>query len=84
MRLLIQTPRQGKTAALNWASREASGEILVFSDANSIYQADAQAAGTLLKVGESQPDNQLPPGELAAWTNLATMILNLDEAITKE
>lgn len=36
-----QEPRQGKTAALNTAIEWASGEIIVFSDANSIYEKDA-------------------------------------------
>jgi cellulose synthase/poly-beta-1,6-N-acetylglucosamine synthase-like glycosyltransferase len=38
---LNQQPRQGKTAALNLAATKAKGEILVFSDANSIYDFDA-------------------------------------------
>jgi cellulose synthase/poly-beta-1,6-N-acetylglucosamine synthase-like glycosyltransferase len=38
--LLRQVPRQGKTAGLNLAMRQARGEIIVFSDANSIYRAD--------------------------------------------
>lgn len=33
--------REGKTAVQNKASQEASGEILVFSDADSMYQKDA-------------------------------------------
>ena len=41
VKLIRQTPRQGKTAALNRAAREASGEILLFSDANSKWQSDA-------------------------------------------
>ncbi len=41
VRLLRQEPRQGKTAALNIAVPGAKGEILVFSDANSIYEPDA-------------------------------------------
>jgi cellulose synthase/poly-beta-1,6-N-acetylglucosamine synthase-like glycosyltransferase len=36
-----QEPRQGKTAALNLAAGRAKGEVLVFSDANSIYARDA-------------------------------------------
>jgi len=36
-----QEPRQGKTAALNMAMEKAGGEIIVFSDANSIYENDA-------------------------------------------
>jgi glycosyltransferase involved in cell wall biosynthesis len=35
-----QDPRRGKTAALNLALARAQGEIVVFSDANSMYQPD--------------------------------------------
>ena len=41
IKFLRQTPRAGKTSALNMAVREASGEVLVFSDANSIWAQDA-------------------------------------------
>jgi cellulose synthase/poly-beta-1,6-N-acetylglucosamine synthase-like glycosyltransferase len=41
VRLLRQEPRQGKAEALNRAVREARGEILVFSDANSLFAEDA-------------------------------------------
>lgn len=41
VRLIRQEPRAGKTAALNLAVPEASGQILVFSDANSIYDPNA-------------------------------------------
>ena len=41
VRLIRQSPRQGKTAGLNLAVPHARGEILVFADANSIYRADA-------------------------------------------
>ncbi len=40
VRLLVQSQRQGKTAALNRAVAEARGELLVFSDANSLYAPD--------------------------------------------
>jgi len=39
--LIRQEPRQGKTAGLNRAVGEARGEILVFSDANSVYRPGA-------------------------------------------
>lgn len=39
--LLRQEPRNGKTAALNTAVAHATGEILVFSDANSLYDRSA-------------------------------------------
>ncbi len=38
--LLRQEPRRGKAAALNAAVKRSRGEILVFSDANSVYAAD--------------------------------------------
>ncbi|NLV23309.1 MAG: glycosyltransferase family 2 protein [Deltaproteobacteria bacterium] len=41
LRLLRQEHRSGKTAALNQAVPLAKGEILAFSDANSIWAADA-------------------------------------------
>jgi len=37
LRLIRQEPRAGKTSALNLAVPQAKGEIIVFSDANSIY-----------------------------------------------
>lgn len=43
VKLWRQVPRQGKTAALNHLVTLASGEILVFSDANSIYRVDTIA-----------------------------------------
>jgi cellulose synthase/poly-beta-1,6-N-acetylglucosamine synthase-like glycosyltransferase len=39
--LMRQEPRQGKTAALNRAVSRARGEIIVFSDANSMYHLSA-------------------------------------------
>lgn len=41
VRLIMQEPRQGKTSALNLAAPQAKGDIVVFSDANSIYEKTA-------------------------------------------
>jgi len=41
VRLLRQEARAGKTAALNLAVREATGDVIVFSDANSLYDPSA-------------------------------------------
>lgn len=38
---LLSLPRYGKAAALNTAVASAKGDILVFSDANSMYKSDA-------------------------------------------
>ena len=39
--LIHQEPRAGKTSALNMAVPRAKGDVIVFSDANSIYDPDA-------------------------------------------
>jgi Protein of unknown function (DUF1553) len=45
---------------------------------------DTAAAEKLISVGESPRDPALQPAELAACTALATILLNLDETISKE
>ena len=50
----------------------------------SAYHRDQKGANKLLSVGETKADANLPRGELAAWTTLASMVLNLDETITKQ
>jgi glycosyltransferase involved in cell wall biosynthesis len=40
VRLIRQEPRAGKTSALNLAIPQAKGEIIIFSDANSLYAPD--------------------------------------------
>jgi len=49
-----------------------------------LYQTDASAARKLLDHGEAPRDERLKPGELAAYTAVASLILNLDEMVTKE
>ena len=47
------------------------------------YRADPDEARRLLRVGDSLPDDTLPAAESAAWTMLATQVLNLDETLNK-
>ena len=47
------------------------------------YASDADAARKLVALGESKPPDVLPAHELAAWTLVASMILNLDETLTR-
>jgi hypothetical protein len=49
-----------------------------------VYTADADAATRLLKVGESPRNEKLDAREHAAWTALCTMLLNLDETLTRQ
>jgi hypothetical protein len=48
------------------------------------YRADRPAALKLVSSGEAPRDGRLDVADLAAYTAVASMILNLDEAITKE
>ncbi len=48
-----------------------------------VYELNRGAAEALLKVGEAPGNSALGPAELAAWTVLASAILNLDETVTK-
>lgn len=47
------------------------------------YAEDAEDAGQLLATGESPLDESLPQTELAAWTMMASQLMNLDEALNK-
>ena len=47
------------------------------------YQANPSAAQALVAVGESESKKDLPAAELAAWTLVASQVMNLDEALTK-
>ena len=48
------------------------------------FRKDRRAAARFVAVGESVRDARLDVAELAAWTTVASAILNLDETITKQ
>jgi hypothetical protein len=48
------------------------------------FASDERKAREFLSVGESPADPALGPRELAAYGAVASLILNLDEAVTKE
>ncbi len=53
------------------------------ADFRATYRRDPGAAKKLIAVGETKPDPQLDPAELAAWTMLGNTVLNLDEVLNK-
>jgi hypothetical protein len=67
--------------------RPDSGEVKllaeVFRQQLADYRREKGAAEKLLAVGGFKADESLDEGELAAWTTIASMILNLDETVTK-
>ena len=65
-------------------SAEMSVLISAFRDYRAAYAEDIESAKKLIAVGESKPDKNLNPSQLAAATTFANMLLNLDEVVTKE
>jgi hypothetical protein len=60
-------------------------EILLasFQYSRDLFQSDGTAAGKYLSQGEAARDEKLDTRELAAYAALASLILNLDAAVTK-
>lgn len=52
-------------------------------DALATYQREPKLAQQLLSVGASPVDENLPAPELAAWTLVASQVMNLDESLTR-
>lgn len=48
-----------------------------------VYRNDLDAAQSLTTQGQSSPQENIAADELAAWTMLATTVLNLDEMVTR-
>ncbi|HWB06204.1 MAG TPA: PSD1 and planctomycete cytochrome C domain-containing protein [Verrucomicrobiales bacterium] len=57
--------------------------LSLFEKAKVRYSAQPEQAMKLLNAGEAKRDESLDVTELAAWTMVASTILNLDETITK-
>jgi mono/diheme cytochrome c family protein len=72
----LATARRPSEAEINVLRR-------VYEEQLAVYRAQPEAAQKLLAVGEAPRNEKLDPTELAAWTMVASMILNLDETVTK-
>ena len=55
-----------------------------FARSRAKYAADPAAAAKLVAVGASRADASLDPVTLAAYTTTASVVLNLDEMVTKQ
>jgi hypothetical protein len=65
------------------ADEEAKVIRTTFDKALAAYQQQPEVAAKLLSVGASPAEARVPAPELAAWTLVASQIMNLDEALTK-
>src|SRR5262249_39802954 len=94
--LAERTMKEGGTQLeerLNFLFRTATGrkpdegELAELANAyrahNVDYRRDPSAAKRLIAIGESKPDANLDACELAAWTMVANLVLNLDEVLNK-
>ncbi|MCY3001535.1 MAG: DUF1553 domain-containing protein [Planctomycetota bacterium] len=68
------------------ASREPTAEesailVRLLGEQRAIYKADVESAKKLLAIGDAKVDPALDPVELAAWTNVANALFNLDAAL---
>ncbi|MEQ9407386.1 MAG: DUF1553 domain-containing protein [Fuerstiella sp.] len=83
-------PKQRLTLALQLAicrpPAPAERDVLLaaFHHYLNAFRQNPQAADELLSVGESPRDETLNAAESAAWTTVMSMILNLDEVVTRE
>jgi hypothetical protein len=90
MKEAAATPLARIAAAFHAATarRPTAAELAIlvagFEDQLARFRLNPKAAGALIRIGESSPDPRLDPCELAAYTTVAQLILNLDETITKE
>ena len=92
-RIMTEAPA-GVSARVNWAFRQVLGrqptarqsQVLerLFAEQLAKYQADRAAAEQLLAVGEAPRNTELDAAELAAWSIASSVLLNLDETVTKE
>jgi hypothetical protein len=90
---VIEQGGPSSRARLTLAFRLATGhppnerELHILSDAldkmRAAFEKDAAGARGLLQVGAAASDKSIPIAELAAWTAVANIILNMDETITK-
>ncbi len=71
------------TTARRPDAKELAELLAAYKDHLATYTHDAAKAKQLIAVGELKPDAKLDPSELAAWTMMANLLLNLDEVINK-
>jgi hypothetical protein len=66
------------------SARQKQVMLRLLSDLETNYRANPNAASLLIHQGESPVPASLNEAQLAAYTGVASLILNLDETITKE
>jgi hypothetical protein len=93
-RILASLPEAPTEKRLNWAfgqalqrspePAEAAALLALLQKQRIACEADPQAADELLKTGMAPVPSGINRPELAAWTHIARVLLNLHETITRE
>lgn len=93
-RILGESPAATTPARLEFAMKTALGrppskreqQVLaaVLDDVRRAYVDDGKSADAVTRLGRADRPGNAPVAELAAWTGVANVILNLDETVTRE
>ena len=67
----------------NPMTTEIEGLVADFEAHLAEYKANPEAAKKLIAIGEVPAGDEIPATELAAWTMVANLVLNLDEVINR-
>lgn len=65
------------------SERESAVIVAAYREHLAEYASNPELAKALTALGETPADERLKPAELAAWTMVANLLLNLDEVVTK-
>jgi hypothetical protein len=90
---ILQEGGEDVTSRIHWAWRQALARSPRADEMETVkallekhrveYQHDSAAAEALLKTGLGQAPGNIDRAELAAWTSVARVVLNLHETITR-
>jgi len=90
---VLESPQANPTARLTYgfnlcfARSPNPKELQLLQDAYQTqlaeFKANPESAKQLLAVGQSSANDQIPSVELAAWSSVARILLNLSEFITR-
>ena len=90
---IIKEGGENEEARIEWAWRTVASrrpepsETQVVVELLRLHEArfsnDPSSAQKLIAFGESSPDKTILPRELASWTLVANLLLNLDEVVNK-
>tara|TARA_R110002049_G_scaffold4601_5_gene32818 strand:+ start:1130055 stop:1133720 length:3666 start_codon:yes stop_codon:yes gene_type:complete len=91
--LLVETRDKTETQRMHQAFEKVTGRLPKREEAQVIeeffggelerYRQDVDAAQLAIRVGDSPCDPSLDPAMLAAWTSVASLLMNLSETLTR-